>query len=48
MNSESYAHLDGNAAADDLNTVSAVDITAAKGECAHCVRQGILRKVSCM
>jgi hypothetical protein len=29
-------YLDGNAAAGELNRIFAFDITAAKGQCAHC------------
>jgi Family of unknown function (DUF6510) len=29
-------HLDGNAAAGDLRTIFAVDVTAATGQCANC------------
>lgn len=29
-------HLDGNAAAGDLSTLFALDLTAAEGQCAHC------------
>ena len=36
MTSQTYSHLDGNAAAGELNRIFAVDITAAKGECANC------------
>jgi hypothetical protein len=36
MNSVEYLHLDGNAAAGELNRVFALDITAAQGQCAHC------------
>ena len=36
MNSEAYPHLDGNAAAGELNRIFAFDITAAQGQCAHC------------
>lgn len=31
-------HLDGNAAAGDLRTIFAVDVTAATGQCAGCGR----------
>ncbi|HEY3091339.1 MAG TPA: DUF6510 family protein [Jatrophihabitantaceae bacterium] len=31
-------HLDGNAAAGDLRTIFAVDVTAATGQCAACGR----------
>lgn len=31
-------HLDGNAAAGDLRTIFAVDLTAATGQCASCGR----------
>jgi hypothetical protein len=36
MKSEAYPHLDGNAAAGELNRIFAFDITAAQGQCAHC------------
>jgi len=36
MNSDAYSHLDGNAAAGELNRIFAVDITAAQGLCGHC------------
>ena len=36
MSSELYAYLDGNAAAGELNTIFALDITAAEGRCANC------------
>ena len=36
MNSEAYPHLDGNAAAGELNRIFAFDITAAEGQCTNC------------
>jgi hypothetical protein len=36
MNSNSYAHLDGNAAGGELKSVFSVDITTARAQCAHC------------
>lgn len=36
MSSHSDDYLDGNAAAGELSTIFALDITAAKGECANC------------
>jgi hypothetical protein len=36
MSSDSYDYLDGNAAAGELAKIFAVDVTAAKGQCAHC------------
>jgi hypothetical protein len=36
MNSQSYSHLDGNAAAGELNTIFAIDITGAEAQCAQC------------
>jgi hypothetical protein len=36
MSSKTYAYLDGNAAAGELNTIFTGDITAAQGQCAHC------------
>ena len=35
MSSE-IVHLDGNAAAGELNRIFAIDVTAAEGQCAHC------------
>lgn len=32
----SLSYVDGNAAAGELNTIFAVDITKAKGQCANC------------
>ncbi len=32
----SLSYVDGNAAAGELNTIFAVDITRAKGQCANC------------
>ena len=40
MSSYNDDHLDGNAAAGELSTLFAVDITAADGQCSHC---GIVR-----
>jgi hypothetical protein len=38
MNSHSndYDYLDGNAAAGELSDIFTMDVTAARGECAHC------------
>lgn len=36
MTSQGYAYLDGNAAAGELSRIFAFDITAARGQCAHC------------
>ena len=36
MNSDSYARLDGNAAAGELSKIFVMDVTAAEGQCAHC------------
>jgi hypothetical protein len=36
MNSTAYDYLDGNAAAGELSKIFAVDLTAAKGQCANC------------
>ena len=36
MNSRRYDYLDGNAAAGELSTIFAMDVTAAVGQCAHC------------
>ncbi len=36
MNSYSDDYLDGNAAAGELSTIFAIDVTAAEGQCAHC------------
>ncbi len=36
MISQTNSYLDGNAAAGELNRIFAVDITAAKGQCANC------------
>jgi hypothetical protein len=36
MSLETYDYLDGNAAAGELNTIFAMDVTAAEGQCAHC------------
>ena len=36
MTSQTYSYLDGNAAAGELNRIFALDITAAKGQCANC------------
>jgi hypothetical protein len=36
MSSQAYTYLDGNAAAGELSRIFAFDITAARGQCAHC------------
>jgi hypothetical protein len=36
MSSHAYNYLDGNAAAGELSKIFAMDVTAAKGQCAHC------------
>jgi hypothetical protein len=38
MNSHTchYEYLDGNAAAGELSNIFSMDVTAAKGQCAHC------------
>jgi uncharacterized protein DUF6510 len=36
MNSDIDDYLDGNAAAGELSNIFAMDVTAAKGQCAHC------------
>jgi hypothetical protein len=36
MNSTAYDYLDGNAAGGELSKIFAVDLTAAKGQCANC------------
>ena len=36
MNLESYAYIDGNAAAGELSKIFSADITTAEGQCAHC------------
>lgn len=36
MSSHTYDYLDGNAAAGELSKIFAMDVTAAKGQCAHC------------
>ena len=36
MSTNAYGYLDGNAAAGELSTIFAMDITAAKGQCANC------------
>jgi hypothetical protein len=36
MSSHIYDYMDGNAAAGELSKIFAVDVTAAKGQCAHC------------
>ena len=36
MSSEAYPHLDGNAAAGELNRIFAFDITATEGQCSNC------------
>jgi uncharacterized protein DUF6510 len=41
MNSQSYSHLDGNAAAGELNTIFAIDITGAEAQCAIHIGAGL-------
>ena len=36
MTLQTYSYLDGNAAAGELNRIFALDITAARGQCANC------------
>ena len=36
MTLQTYSYLDGNAAAGELSRLFAMDITAAKGQCANC------------
>ena len=36
MSSHNDNYLDGNAAAGELSNIFAMDVTAAKGQCAHC------------
>ena len=36
MISHTYDYLDGNAAAGELSSLFALDVTAAEGQCAHC------------
>jgi Family of unknown function (DUF6510) len=36
MNSHNYDYLDGNAAAGELSNIFTMDVTAARGQCAHC------------
>ena len=36
MNLDTYDYLDGNAAAGELSNIFTMDVTAAKGQCAHC------------
>jgi hypothetical protein len=36
MTLETYDYLDGNAAAGELSSIFAMDVTAAEGQCAHC------------
>jgi hypothetical protein len=36
MSSHIYDYVDGNAAAGELSKIFAVDVTVAKGQCAHC------------
>jgi Family of unknown function (DUF6510) len=36
MNSDIDDYLDGNAAAGELSAIFTMDVTAAKGQCAHC------------
>lgn len=40
MSSANYDYLDGNAAAGELSTLFAMDLTAAEGQCAHCGAKG--------
>ncbi|MBA9003496.1 DUF6510 family protein [Thermomonospora cellulosilytica] len=42
MNTETPAHLDGNAAAGALREVFAVDLTTAAGRCENCGRTAVL------
>jgi hypothetical protein len=46
MNSHTYDYdyIDGNAAAGELSNIFAMDVTAAKGQCAHCgAKSALLR-----
>jgi len=36
MNLESYAYIDGNAAAGELSKIFSADITTAEGQCGNC------------
>ena len=36
MNSHTHDYLDGNAAAGELSTIFAMDVTIAEAQCAHC------------
>ena len=36
MSSDNYDYLDGNAAAGELSSLFAMDVSAAEGQCAHC------------
>ena len=36
MSSHTYDYLDGNAAAGELSNLFTMDVTAARGQCAHC------------
>ena len=36
MTLATYDHLDGNAAAGELSSIFAIDVTAAEGQCANC------------
>jgi len=36
MNLDTYDYLDGNAAAGELSNIFTMDVTAARGQCAHC------------
>ena len=36
MSSHTYDYLDGNAAAGELAKIFTMDVTAARGQCAHC------------
>jgi len=36
MSSHTYDYLDGNAAAGELSSLFTMDVTAARGQCAHC------------
>lgn len=47
MNSDAYLHLDGNAAASELNRVFAVDITTAQDSVLSVGQRGILPRRAC-
>ena len=36
MSSHNYDYLDGNAAAGELSNIFTMDVTTARGQCAHC------------